>query len=186
MSAVSIRYTDGGMSSWVRASSFGGTGRSSGRGAWATPSLSARGGNGAMAVAGGVEGFAGGGSGDGTNPSTGGSSTAKGAGANAPEVTTWRFTAGVSIRVNRYLYVAAGPPSPMDGAAGITVVGTPACCGSAGVCIRVVNHLSVSPGPPSIGGEFVFWGVVAQPHPVVRRRRIAIIPRWLCIFITNR
>ena len=115
-----------------------------------------------------------------------GSSTAKGAGTNAPEVTTSRFTAGVSIRVNRYLYVAAGPPSPMDGEAGIAVVGTPACRGSEGVFIRVVNRLSVSPGPPSIGGEFVFWGADAQHHPDVMRRRMVIITRWLCIFITNR
>jgi len=101
--AVSLRYTDGGVSSWVRAFSFGGNGRTAGEGVWASPSLSAGGGDGAMAVAGGVEGTAGGDSGDGTDPSLDGSSIAKGAGANALEVTTWRFTAGVSIRVNRYL-----------------------------------------------------------------------------------
>jgi hypothetical protein len=133
-----------------------------------------------MAVAGGVEGIAGGGSGDGTDPSSGDSSTTKGAGANDPEVTTWGFPAAVSIRVNRYLYVAAGPPSPMGGEAGFAVAGTLACRGSAGVCIRVINRLSVSPGPPSIGangGEFVFWGGVAQPHPDVRRSRMVIIAR---------
>jgi len=131
-----------------------------------------------MAVAGGVEGIAVGGSGDGTDPSTGGSSTATGAGDNALEVATSRFTAGVSIRVKRYLYVAAGPPSPMDGAAGIAGGGTSTCRGSEGVCIKVVNRLSVSPGPPSIGGEFGFLGADTQPHTDVRRRRKIIIARW--------
>ena len=112
-----------------------------------------------MAFAGGVDGIAGGGSGDGTDPSFVGSSTGRSVGVNAPEVTARRFTAGVSIRVNRYLYVAAGPPSPMGGEAGVMVAGTPASRGTEGVCIRVVNRLSVSPGPPSIGangGDFVF------------------------------
>jgi hypothetical protein len=56
-----------------------------------------------MAVTGRVEGIAGGGSVDGTDPSLEGSSTAKDAGDNALAETTSRFTAGVSIRVNRYL-----------------------------------------------------------------------------------
>jgi len=176
--AVSTRITGGGGSSWNRVSSFGGNGRSARGGVWTIPSLSAGGGNGALAVAGGVEGIAGGGSEDGTDLSLEDSSTARGAGVNALEVPTWGFTAGVSIRLNRYLYVAAGPPSPIDGEAGVAVVGTPARRGSEGVCIRVVNRLSVSAGPPSIlGGEFAFLGVVAQPHSDVRRRRTAIIAR---------
>jgi hypothetical protein len=69
----------------------------------------------------------------------------------------------------------------MDGEAGIAVVGTPTCRGSGEVCIRVVNRLSVSPGPHSVGGKFVFWGAVAQPHPDVRRRRMVIIAR--CTFL---
>jgi len=76
----------------------------------------------------------------------------------------------------------------MDGEAGIAVVGTPTCRGSEGVCIRVVNRLSVSPGPHSIGGIFVFWGAVAQPHPdVSRRRRVTITrcPLRICINPTN-
>ena len=127
IAAVSIRYAGGGVSSW--------------------------GGNGAIAVAGRVEGTDGG---------------------DALEVIAWLFTAGVSIRVNRYLYVAPGPPSPMDDEAGNAVVGTPACCGSEGVCIRVINRLSVSPGPPSIGSNPSFWGTVAQPQPDARRRRMGI------------
>jgi len=91
------------VSFWGRVSSFGGNGRIAGGGVWATTSLSAGGGNGAIAVARGVEGTVGGGSGDVTDPSLEGSASEKGAGANALEVITWPFAAGVSIRVNRYL-----------------------------------------------------------------------------------
>jgi len=71
----------------------------------------------------------------------------------------------------------------MDGEAGITVAGTSDCRGSVGVCISVDNRLSVSPGPPPIGGEFFFWGTVAQPHPDVRKRRMVIIAG--CTFLTR-
>ena len=73
----------------------------------------------------------------------------------------------------------------MDGEAGIAVVGTPACRGSEGVCTRVVNRLSVSPGPHSVGGKFVFWGAVAQPHPDGRRRRMVITARYTLLIRMN-
>lgn len=153
--AVSIRDAGDGMSSRGRASSFGGDGRTVGGEGWATFSLFAGGGDGAMAVAGGgVDGTAGGGSGGGTDP-----------------------LRGVSMMVNRYLKYAPGPPSPMDDGAGIAADGTPAGRGSEGVCISVVNRLSVSPGPPSIRGESAFWGIVAQPNPDIRKRRMAITSR---------
>ena len=53
--AVSTRITDGGGSSWVRASSTGGNGTTAGGGVWTTPSLPTGGGIGALAVAGRVE-----------------------------------------------------------------------------------------------------------------------------------
>src|SRR5512143_1088405 len=60
--AVSIRDEGGGVCSGILASSFGGKGRADKGGVWATSSLCAGGGIGSMAVAGGVEGTAGGGS----------------------------------------------------------------------------------------------------------------------------
>ena len=103
IAAVSIRDAGGGVCSRVRASSFGGNGRAAKEGVWATSSLFAGCGIGAMAVAGGVEGTAGGGSSDGTDPALEDSSAAMGTGGNALEVTTWLFTAGVSIWINRFL-----------------------------------------------------------------------------------
>jgi len=74
--AVSIRDAGGGGSSRVHVSSIAGGGRIAG------------GGNGAIAVAGGVEGSGGGGFGDGTDPSLEGSPSATGGGANAVEGTS--------------------------------------------------------------------------------------------------
>ena len=67
----------------------------------------------------------------------------------------------------------------------MALVGTPAGRGSDGVCIRAVNRFSVSPGPPSIGGEPAFRGIVAQPNPDTRRRRMAIASRRTFLMRNN-
>lgn len=103
IAAVSIRIAGGGVSSWIEVSFFAGGGRIAGGGVRASSSLFVGGGSGAMAVACGVEGTAGGGSGDGTDLSLEDSGAAMGAGANALEATAWRSAAGVSMSVNRFL-----------------------------------------------------------------------------------
>jgi hypothetical protein len=69
----------------------------------------------------------------------------------------------------------------MEDGAGMAVVETPAGRGSEGVCIKVVNRLIVSKGPPSLRGESAFWGIVVQPNPEIRRRRMVVTYR--CTFL---
>ena len=141
---------------------FGDNGRTAMGGVWATSSLFAGGGNGAMVVTGGVEGTACGGSGEGMDRALERSSAAKGAGA-ALEVTTLCFTAGVSIRVDRDSSYSAGRDTE-------------------GVRIGVVNRLAFHRVPRSTRGNFAIRENGAQATPDVRKRKV-VIKKVRCTFV---
>ena len=67
----------------------------------------------------------------------------------------------------------------------MALAGTPAGRETFGACIRADNRFSVSPGPPSTGGGPAFRGIVAQPNPDTRRRRMVIASRRTFLMRNN-